>query len=92
MQNTTVTQTMDVVVAAIRAQVIAEMKAQEPTVTPQRRLLTCAEAALYLGRTEHAVQQALQAQRDLMTVQKPKRSTPIGPRGVDPPEISRAFH
>jgi hypothetical protein len=27
-----------------------------------------------------------------MTFQKPKRSTPIGPRGVDPPEISRAFH
>ena len=77
---------------AVRQQVMKEMTVQRPEATPQRRLLTCAEAALYLGRTEHAVQQALQAQRDLMTFRKPKRSTPIGPRGVDPPRISRAFH
>ena len=85
-------QLMQVAIDAVRQQVMKEMTAQRPKAAPQRRLLTCAEAALYLGRTEHAVQQALQAQRDLMTFQKPKRSTPIGPRGVDPPEISRAFH
>lgn len=49
-------QMMNAVVAAIRAQVLQEMQ-QRPTATPTRRLLTCAQAAEYLGRTEPAVRQ-----------------------------------
>jgi hypothetical protein len=55
MQNTEVTQTMDAVVAAIRAQVLAELKSQTPAAAPQRRLLTAAEAGVYIGRSTPAI-------------------------------------
>ena len=56
MQNNT-EQLMQTAVAAIRAQVIAEMHAQQQTkaAAPQRRLLTAAEAGVYMGRSEAAI-------------------------------------
>ena len=46
---------MDAVVAAIRAQLLAEMKTQVPAAAPQRRLLTAAQAGVYIGKTEPAI-------------------------------------
>ena len=44
-------------IAAIRQQVIAEMKTQRPAAAPTRRLLTAKQAGDYLGRSEAAIRQ-----------------------------------
>lgn len=44
-------------IAAIRQQVIAEMKTQRPSAAPARRLLTAKQAGDYLGRSEAAIRQ-----------------------------------
>ncbi|HEX7424221.1 MAG TPA: helix-turn-helix domain-containing protein [Terriglobales bacterium] len=46
---------MTAAIDAIRQQVLAEMKAQEPAAAPQRCLLTASEAGLYLGRSTAAI-------------------------------------
>jgi excisionase family DNA binding protein len=48
-------QMMTDAIAAIRAQVLAEMKSQTPAAAPQRRLLTAAQAGEYLGRSTAAI-------------------------------------
>lgn len=48
-------QLMTSTVAAIRAQILAEMKTQVPAAAPQRRLLTAAQAGEYMGKTEAAI-------------------------------------
>lgn len=46
-------------IAAIRQQVISEMKTQHPSAAPIRRLLTAAQAGEYIGRTESAIRQMI---------------------------------
>jgi excisionase family DNA binding protein len=46
-------------IAAIRKQVIAEMKTQQPSAALTRRLLTAAQAGEYIGRTETAIRQMI---------------------------------
>ena len=59
---------MAAAISAIRAQVTAEMITQQHAKTaPQRRLVTCAEAGGYLGRSEHAIRQ-LVYKRQLPTI------------------------
>jgi len=48
---------LDKAVAAIREQVIAESRAAAPSQLRNKRLLTVAEAAAYLNRSESAVRQ-----------------------------------
>ena len=52
-------QLMTDAIAAVRAQVIAQMKSQTPAAAPQRRLLTAAQAGEYIGRTEPAIRQMI---------------------------------
>jgi hypothetical protein len=50
-------QMMTDAIAAVRAQVTAELTAQQQTqaAAPQRRLLTAAEAGVYIGRSTPAI-------------------------------------
>jgi excisionase family DNA binding protein len=55
-------QLMTDAIAAVRAQVLAELTAQQKqakSIAPQRRLLTAAEAGGYLGRSEAAIRQMI---------------------------------
>ena len=48
-------QLMTDAIAAVRAQVLAEMKSQTPAAAPLKRLLTAAEAGVYIGRSTPAI-------------------------------------
>ncbi|HXB74698.1 MAG TPA: helix-turn-helix domain-containing protein [Candidatus Acidoferrales bacterium] len=50
---------MNTAIAAIRLQVLAELRDKTPAAAPTRRLLTAKQAGEYLGRSEHAIRQMI---------------------------------
>jgi excisionase family DNA binding protein len=81
-QQQTAEQMMTATIAAIRAQVIAEMQAQQrPKAATQRRLLTCAEAGEYMGKTEAAIRQMVHKKQ--LPVFRDGRSVRIDVRVLD---------
>jgi hypothetical protein len=71
---------MQSAIAAIRQQVIAEMKTQQPLAAPVRRLLTAAQAGEF-GRTESAIRQMIYKKQ--VPVVRIGRSVRIDVRDLD---------